>query len=127
MPERWLRAVLVADPGRIGLRRLAPAPAATSRPGLRDRSIAVARGERADGDEVIVATSVGVDLDLVPAAADARAALAPDADLVLVVPERDDVPATRMLAARLARPATVASIPIDPATGATSRVGLAVA
>jgi hypothetical protein len=113
VPERWLRAVVVAEPGRIGLARLEPAPPAVPRRGLREPSIAVARGAGLDGGEVVVAASVGVDLDLVPAAADARAALASDADLWLVVPERDDVPATRTLAARLARPATVVPIAGD--------------
>ena len=76
-PERWLRARLVRDPGRIGLSELHPAPPAVPRPNLRDPAIAVARGRDASGGDVIVACSVGVHLDLVPAAADARAALAP--------------------------------------------------
>jgi hypothetical protein len=113
VPERWLRALVVAEPGRIGLVRLEPAPPAVTRRGLREPSIAVARGSRADGRDVVVATSVGVDLDLVPAAADARDALDPDADLLLVVPARDDVAATRTLAARLAHPATVVTVADD--------------
>jgi hypothetical protein len=109
VPERWLRAVIVAEPGRIGLDRLRPAVPAVARPGLRERAVAMAVGERA-GERVVVACSVGVDLDLVPAAADARLALAPGATLLLVVPERDAVPATHALARRLASPAEVVAI-----------------
>jgi hypothetical protein len=110
-PERWLRAVLVRDPARVGLAELAPAPPAVPRPNLRDPAIAIARGRDDSGNEVIVACSVGVHLDLVPAAADARAALAPDARLLLVLPARDAHPVTQALAARLLHPAEL--IPIE--------------
>jgi hypothetical protein len=112
VPERWLRALLVADPARIGLDSLRPADPALARPGLRERSVAVALGERG-GETVVVACSVGVDLDFVPAAADARLALAPNAALLLAVPERDAVAATHALAARLARPAEVVVVSND--------------
>jgi hypothetical protein len=75
--------------------------------------VAVALGRDADGGDVVVACSVGVDLDLVPAAADARATHAPAARLLLVVPERDDHHVTRALAARLGAPAEVATVPDD--------------
>jgi len=110
-PERWLRATLVRDPARIGLTELHPAPPAVPRPNLRDSAIAIARGQDDAGDEVIVACSVGVHLDLVPAAADARAALAPDARLLLALPSRDAHPVTQALAARLLRPAEL--VPIE--------------
>jgi hypothetical protein len=104
-PERWLRATLVAEPSRIGLTELHAAPPAVPRPNLRDPAIAVGVGTDAAGGEVVVGCSVGVHLDLVPAAADARLALAPDARLLLVVPERDAHPVTRALAQRLLAPA----------------------
>jgi len=112
-PERWLRALLVVAPERIGLASLRPADPAVPRPNLRDRAVAVALGRGTDGGDVVVACSVGVDLDLVPAAADARAAHAPDARLLLVVPERDDHHVTRALAARLRAPAEVVTVPED--------------
>lgn len=112
-PERWLRALLVADPARIGLANLRPADPAVARPNLRDRAVAIAVGRDAEGGDVVVACSVGVDLDLVPAAADARATHAPEARLLLVVPERDDHHVTRALAARLRRPAEVVTVPDD--------------
>jgi hypothetical protein len=111
-PERWLRAVLVADPARIDLTELHSAPPAVPRPNLRDPAIAMAVGVDRSGAQVVVACSVGVHLDLVPAAADARLTLAAaDARLILVVPERDAHPVTRALAERLFAPAEL--IPLE--------------
>lgn len=112
-PERWLRSRLVAEPSRIGLHRLRPIAPATPRPNLRDPAVAMALGEDGDGTTVVVACSVGVDLDLVPAAADARLSAAPAARLLLVVPERDAHPVTIELAARLRAPAEIVAIPGD--------------
>ena len=111
VPERWLRAVLGRNPEAIGLSSLRPAAAATRRRGLREPDIAVALGEALDGRPVVVACSVGIDLDLVPAAADARAALDPDADLWLTLPERDDHPSSLRMATRLHDPARILSVP----------------
>jgi hypothetical protein len=113
VPERWLRSVLRDDPGRVGLTVLRPAPPPTPRGGLKERSIAPAMGVGPDGADVVVVCSVGVDLDLVPSAADARLALAPDAPLLLVVPERDVHPVTTALAQRLREPATVVPVAGD--------------
>ena len=110
-PERWLRARLVREPRRIGCAELHAAPPALPRPNLRDPAVAFALGVDAGGAAVVVACSVGVHLDLVPAAADARAVLAPSARLLLVLPERDAHPVTRALAARLLEPAEV--VPLD--------------
>jgi hypothetical protein len=65
---------------------------------------------------VVVVCSVGIDLDLVPFAADARLALLgrdADAGLVIAVPERDAHAATKALAAALRRPAEI--VPLAPA------------
>jgi hypothetical protein len=114
VPERWLRAVLCRDPEIVGLAELRPTEGVEPRPNLRDRGIAVAVGVTdRDRAPVVVACSVGVDLDLVPAAADARLAVDPDAELWLVVPERDDHPGTRRLAGRLRSPARVVPVPGD--------------
>src|SRR4029077_12211873 len=102
VPERWLRWTLTNDPSRIGVDHLEPAPAPRPRVGLRERDVACARS-----DDAVVVCSVGVDLDLVPTAAEARLVLDPDARLILAVPERDDHPATRSLAQRLTTPADV--------------------
>jgi hypothetical protein len=73
----------------------------------------MARGESPEGEPVLVACAVGVALDLVPLAADARAVVAPEAALLLAVPERDDVAGNRRLAARLIDPAEVVPLPGD--------------
>jgi hypothetical protein len=111
VPERWLRAELVRTPQAIGLLTLRAAEPAVVRLGLREPDIAVATGEADDGRSVVVACSVGIDLDLVPAAADARAAIDPGADLWLVLPERDDHPSSLRMAARLHDPARIVSVP----------------
>ena len=160
VPDRWLRAVLCRSPALVGLRSLRPAEGARPRANLADRDVAIASGERPDGSPVTVACAVGVALDLVPTAADARAVLdaarhpspprdpagltdtpgssatgssdasgssdatgssdasgssdaGPVSELVLVVPERDDHPVVRQIAARLVVPATIVSVPGD--------------
>jgi hypothetical protein len=112
-PERWLRSVLVRDPGQIGCTDLRSAPPTVPRPNLRDPAVAIAQGHDESGDAVVVACSVGVLLDFVPAAADARAALSPDARLLLAVPQRDAHPVTEALAARLRHPAELVSVDDD--------------
>lgn len=113
VPERWLRAVLCRAPGTVGLASLRPAEGTRPRRDLSETGVAVATGEAPDGTPVVVACTVGMPLDLVPVAADARAALAPDARLLLAVPERDDHPGTRRLATRLVHPAEVVPVPGD--------------
>ncbi|MEY2437109.1 MAG: hypothetical protein QOF97_1945, partial [Acidimicrobiaceae bacterium] len=55
----------------------------------------------------------GIDIDLVPVAADVRLQVNPAARLILAVPERDDHAVTRSLAGLLKRPAEVVAIPGD--------------
>lgn len=128
VPDRWLRAVVCRNPGLVGLASLRPAEGARARPNLAERDVAVATGETPDGAPVVVACAVGVALDLVPTAAEARAVVdaartagtrrpgdappdEPPSTLLLVVPRRDDHPVVRRLAARLRHPATV--VPVD--------------
>jgi hypothetical protein len=107
VPERWLRRAVVAEPGRVGARHLEPVEPVLARESVKDVAPALAVGESLDGSPLVVACSVGIDLDLIPASADARAAHAPEATLVLVVPTRDDHPVTRRLAGALRRPARI--------------------
>lgn len=106
--ERWLRSIVVDDPSHFGLPALIPVQPPLPRADLRDVSIAPALG-----DGVVVACSVGIDMDLVPSAADARAMHAPDAELVLLVPEPDALPTTHRLAAALKQPARIITVPAD--------------
>lgn len=102
VPERLLRWRLEQEPALVGLADVAPAEPPVARPNVADRMACSALGRRADGSEVVVVCSVGVDLDVIPYATDAR--LAAGADPVLVVtPARDLVPVTVELNERLTR------------------------
>ncbi|MCU1394063.1 MAG: hypothetical protein JWM34_2491 [Ilumatobacteraceae bacterium] len=105
--ERLLRWEVLRDPGRIGVATLTVAAPPVPRPNVKDPVPAVAVGTTIDGAPVVVVTSTGIDLDLVPFALDARQMHAPEAELLLVVPERDASPVTRSLAAAAHRPPTV--------------------
>ena len=111
--ERWLRNHVMNRPELVGATQLEPADSTVEPASVKEPSPAIAVGRSDAGTPLVVACSVGVDLDLVPAAADARLAHAPEADLRLVVPERDAVPVTRRLAAALVRPAEVVTVPDD--------------
>ncbi|HET6793618.1 MAG TPA: hypothetical protein VFH45_04205, partial [Acidimicrobiales bacterium] len=117
-PERWLRAVAMAHPEVVGARHLAPSSPPSPRPDLLARSLAPAVGTDGDGAPVAMIFSTGIDPELVPQATDCRlsaAAHGPDhgspVRLVLVVPEGDDHPVNRQLAARLIEPAEVRTVP----------------
>lgn len=116
--ERWLRRSLIEDPAQVGASELEAVETTVRRDSVRDVSPAAAVGvttdgaNRADGvgSPVVVVCSTGVDLSLVPVAADTRAWLAPDAALLIAVPSRDRLPALDRLAALLVEPATVVTV-----------------
>lgn len=112
-PERWLRARLVAEPELVGAAHLAPAPSPVVRDDLRQPAPAAAAGLDGDGRPVVVVCSVGIDLELVPAAVDVRLADGRDPRLLVVVPERDDQPVLRTMVDALAEPADVVTVPDD--------------
>jgi len=92
--ERWLRSRLIERPDVVGAAVLAPASPPVQRISLKEPVPAVALGSDADGSPVVVVASIGIDLDLVPFAADARLRLAPEARLVVAVSARDAHPIT---------------------------------
>jgi hypothetical protein len=109
---RWLRSVVCARPELAGARELVPVSPPLPWFDLPEAGAAPAGGTSLPPERPLIAVcSVGVDLDLVPTAADSRLIHAPGAELVVVVPEGDDVPITRALAASLARPAEVRVVP----------------
>jgi hypothetical protein len=110
--DRWLRAQVLDDPSLVGLRSLEPVAPATPRRNTRDALPAGAVGTDDDGARVLVVCSVGVDLDLVPVAADLAAREHADR-VTLVTPPRDQVPVLRSLADRLAVPATFVGVEGD--------------
>ena len=107
---RWLRSRLLHDPSLVGADHLAPLPSTVEAPDLRTPWPAAATGVAADGSPLVVVCSVGVDLDLVPAAADARLVDGRGAALKLVVPAKDAHPVTLALAAALAEPAEILTV-----------------
>ena len=111
--ERWLRALVVSEPGTVGASFLAPVPTPEPRDNVKDPAPCLAAGERSGGEPVLAAFSVGIDLDLVPAAADARAADPRRPHLMVVVPERDAHPLTVKVLERLAQPAELVAVPGD--------------
>lgn len=108
--SRWLRADVLADPGLVGAVELVAADMTTEAEGLKDLHPAAAVGRREDGTPIVVVCSSGVDLALVPLAADTRALHDPDAELVVAVPGRDLHAATTTLLEHLVRPATAVGL-----------------
>lgn len=111
--ERWLRRRVLADPSLVGAVDLVAVEGTLARNGVKDVMAAAAVGTGVDGHPVVVVASVGIDLDLVPTAADVRARYAPGARLVLVLPERDAHATTRALAEALVEPAEIVTRPGD--------------
>jgi hypothetical protein len=122
-PERGLRARLVEEPELIGARTLGsgvpPRPRQISG---KEPEPAVAQGATATGEALLAVASVGVDLDVVPFAVDARMidGRAP-LTTVIVVPEGDDQPITHELAALLIDRVDVVTVPPEP-VAATQRL-----
>jgi hypothetical protein len=109
--ERWLRSEILADPTLVGATELQPVQTTVRRDSVRESSPAAAFGVAADGRPLVVVCSTGVDLGLVPVAADTRALSDPSARLVLALPARDRLPSTVELAALLVEPAEVLAVP----------------
>lgn len=112
--ERWLRSVVVAHPELVGAAHLAPAPPLVHRGDLRQPVVAPAAGVDRHDRPLVAVCSTGIDLDAVPAAADARLADGRAGCRVIVaVPPGDDHPVTRALAADLRDPAEVVTVAAD--------------
>ena len=104
------RARMLAEPALVGAAELWPVETPVPRTNVKEAAPAAALGRRPDGARLVVVCSTGIDLDLVPAAADTRLAWAPEAHLVLALPERDAHPVTRALAAALVEPAEIVTV-----------------
>lgn len=109
--ERALRARLIAEPSLVDASFLRWAAPATPRANLKDPVPCVAVGDSRSGQPMVVVCSTGVDIDVVPFAAEARLFhAAPDTELVIAVPERDATSLTRQLAGTLRHPARVVGL-----------------
>lgn len=96
--ERWLRSRLIDRPDLVGAVALSSAPPPVPRDNLKEPVPAVAAGTGVDGRAMVVVASTGIDLDVIPFAADARLMLAPEAELVVAVARRDDHAVNRSIA-----------------------------
>ena len=104
--ERLLRWRLERQPELVGATVVTPAPPPLPRTNLKDRIPCVATGLAHDGSTIVVVCSSGVDVDLIPYAADARLAVSGDSGvggerLVVVMPSRDRIPLVDEIADRL--------------------------
>jgi len=115
--ERLLRWRLEHDPQLVGAAELRPAPPPLPRANLKDATPCVGVGVDDTGRRVRVVCASGVDLDLIPFAADARLAaeaaepgVAETERLVVVTPSRDRVRAIDQVAELLIQPVEFASL-----------------
>jgi hypothetical protein len=113
-PERALRHRLLADPTLLVVDgaspdRISVAPPPVPRPNVKDPAPAVAVATFGDR-QLAVVCSAGVDLDVVPYACDARAALGVTG-AVVVVPVRDAIDIQREVGAAMRPPVQV--VPVD--------------
>lgn len=107
--ERALRAHLVAHPELIGATRVVPAQPPVERTNLKDAVPCVAVASGPQGDTTVVCC-VGVDLDVVPFATDARLVTQVE-QCVIVMPARDVLPVQRAITAALHTP--IGIVPVD--------------
>jgi len=109
-PERWLRDRILAEPALVGAGELWAVETPVPRANVKEGAPAAALGHLPDGRRLVVVCSTGIDLDVVPTAADTRLAWAPEAHLVVALPERDAHAATRSMAEALVQPAQVVTL-----------------
>jgi hypothetical protein len=95
--ERWMREIVCRTPSIVGCASLQPI-SSTVEPQLKVASPAIAVGTRADGSDVAVGFSVGVDLD---AALVLRDSVPSATAALLVLPEGDAVAAIHTVASAL--------------------------
>jgi len=113
--QRWLRRYLMDHPHLVGAVDLAPLDPAVERVSVNDIDATFARGVGIDGTGVVVACTAGIDIDLVPAAADVwlgQRAVTPGGEVRLVVAaaDRDLQPVTRRLCDLLETPAAIVAL-----------------
>ena len=116
-PERALRSDAIDDPSGLALTSLEPIAPPVPRPSMKNVAPCVAAGRSHDG-EVTVVFSAGVDLDLAPFVAATNAMQVRERGsappVLVVLPERDQLPIARSLLDLLEHPVSV----VDPGGGA---------
>jgi hypothetical protein len=100
-------------PGLIGARALSAVVPPLPRVNVKDHAACFAVGIDGDGTPLVAAVAVGGELDLPLAGAEARAAHAPGARLVLAVPSRDAGAPLERIAALVRGGAEVRAVPAE--------------
>ncbi len=108
--ERFVRSMLIDSPDLVGARSLEPMRSMPPPPDLRTAWPAAAAGVDQQGLPLVVVCSVGVDLDLIPVAAEARQIDGRHGRLLVVLPSRDLLEVTRMVAGLLVEPAELVAL-----------------
>jgi hypothetical protein len=114
--ERLLRADILDAPGRVEAQQLHTVAPPVPRRNLKDPVPCVAAGHDRHGRPLVVVCSTGVDLDLIPFAADARLAVDTalpalgSSRLIIVTPRRDRLKLSDEVAALLTQPAELLSL-----------------
>ncbi len=112
--ERLIRWRVEQQPDLVGATVIAAAPPPVPRLNLKDPVPCVAVGISAGGDRIVVVCSSGVDLDLIPYAADARLALGESGvggeELVVALPSRDRIGLVGEIADRLRHSVSFVSV-----------------
>ena len=112
--ERLIRWRVEQEPELVGATMVAPAPPPLPRRNLKDPVPCAAVGISSAGERIVVVCSSGVDLDLIPYAADARLALGESGvggeELVVVLPSRDRIGLVGELADQLRHSVSVVTV-----------------
>ncbi len=108
--ERFARSMLIDSPDLVGARSLEPMRSMPAPPDLRTAWPAAAAGVDLQGLPLVVVCSVGVDLDLIPVAAEARHIDGRHGRLLVVLPRRDLIEVTRLVAGLLVEPAELVAL-----------------
>ena len=112
--ERWVRAVLVERPDLVGCARLGPVVPLLPRDSVKDVVARLpGRGGRRGAPAWSWPARSASTSTWCPPPPRSGPTHAPDARLLLALPERDDHPVTRRIAARLRDPAEIVVLPDD--------------
>ncbi|NLA37515.1 MAG: hypothetical protein GX868_17760 [Actinobacteria bacterium] len=105
VPERWLRTIALATPELIGAAELRAVDSTLAPASLREAQPAAAIGTSLSGAPIVAVFTAGVDLDVVPHAADTRAWHDPAAELLICAPRRNILAPVVAVADNLLAPA----------------------
>ena len=108
--ERLLRHRVIVEPQLVGASSLHATEPPAMRLNVKDAVPCCAVGNTEDGQQIVVVCTASVDVDVVSFAADARARIAPDAQLVIATHTNNVTPSLAKLAKSLRIPARFAEV-----------------